>query len=133
MLSTSLFLVTSCSKDEGTNSINEEIVFPNLVGTWEWVQTTGGINNFLDNPEISETTRDIIITPTHFEFFVDGEPLANREYIFTLEESIVTGEEEFVVTFLDDNFRDVVQKDGDVIIFTDDCVACFISVYKLKN
>lgn len=124
---------TSCDKDDDTAIAQEEVQFPDIIGVWEWVETSGGIEDDTDSPESSGITRDIIITPTNFEFYIDDILFADRAYTFTLEQSLLTGEEEFIVTFLDDDFKDIVQKEGDVITFIDDCVDCFISVYRLKN
>lgn len=131
VLSTAL-LVSSCAVDDDSSE-ESQIELPEIVGVWEWVGTIKESDNTSDNPESSGTTRDIVITEDSFTFFVDDEVLAERAYDYSLQVSVLTGIEEFIVTFEDNGFRDIIRREDDFINFVDDCEECYISIYRLKD
>lgn len=129
-----LIVTVGCSSDDDIVSQNEpEVAFPEIVGTWEWVGTVNGLDDTTDTPEVSGITRDIVISDTEFIFYLGENILAQRSYEYSIEVSELTGLNEFMVTFDDNGFRDIIRRDDNFINFIDDCEDCYTSIYKVKN
>lgn len=126
-----ILFITACSSDDEV--VTMESGFPEIVGDWKWIGTTGGLAGASETPESLGITRDITITETDFIFFIEEEIFAERAYTLSVEESETTGLTEFIVTFEDNGFRDIVRREDDIINFIDDCDDCYTSVYQLKN
>lgn len=73
-----LFLSTSCQKDEDCNICNQ------LNGTWNWVESVGGIGGWTLTPETEKKTKKLIIDDFVFREYENDSLIFESKYSFLI-------------------------------------------------
>ncbi len=95
-----LFVLTigiiSCSSDDETQISNTD-----LIGTWNWTNTDGGIGFHIhETPETTGKTNQIILMDNYeFSIIENGSEISNGTYELTMRESISSQEKERFITY----------------------------------
>ncbi len=121
LLLVSLFIL-GCSNDDDQNSSL------NLIGTWDWVRSSGGFAGEIITPESTGTTMTLIITNTTITRIIDNDLVAS-ENPYTIEITETMSGELREMLIEGDAFGQIISLDGDSLILTGDCNDCFISEY----
>ncbi|NMM48555.1 hypothetical protein [Marinigracilibium pacificum] len=127
LLLLAVLIISSCSKSQNTPEINRQII-----GTWVWVQSSGGIDGRVDTPE--KNGHDILleISETKIKTFINDNIESIQDYHISIEEVMEGGTKE-VIIYDDGNYqKQSIYFKGDSLILIDQCIDCFNHVYK-KN
>ena len=106
----------------------EDIPVTNIVGTWNWISSTGGIAGVTETPEATGKTIQLMITQDSFRTYENGELTSESNYTIETKESLLYGElREMII--LEDGFCKMIIRNGNKLVLVDDCYDCFISEY----
>lgn len=123
-----LFLVgitfVSCSNDDDSSLDTSA----RIIGNWNWVSSSGGITGAMQTPQSTGNTQRLEITSTMITFFINGNFVSESNYTIEIRESVVlSGTHEMMI--LDNEFRNIIQFDGNNLFLNGDCNDCFASEY----
>jgi len=95
-----LFVLTlgmiSCSSNDETQISNSD-----LVGKWNWTETSGGLIYFEETPETTGKVIHMTLTDNYnFSVTENGNEISNGTYELTLKKSIYSGEMERFIKLL---------------------------------
>ncbi|MBV7441482.1 hypothetical protein KRX57_08615 [Weeksellaceae bacterium TAE3-ERU29] len=91
------FIVVSCNSDDETTVNNFDVI-----GSWNWTSTKGGINggNINETPTTTEKSIVLILTSSYdFSVTENGSQVSNGKYELKMEKSIYSGEMERFISF----------------------------------
>ena len=119
------FTICSCSSDDDqSNSLN-------LVGTWEWLRSSGGIIGETTTPESTGNTMRIEITNTIIRRYINNDLISERTYSIEVRETMSGELREMLIEAND--LRQIISVESNVLTLTGDCNDCFISEYSRTN
>lgn len=120
----SFAFLTRCTKGANESFENE------IIGTWEWVQSSGGIGGSVYTPEDVGETRSLIIFNTKIESYINGEK-AFEELYSTLITKCMSGDSCNMIIY-DENsmIEQEYQVDGDRLVLIDQLYDGFVNEYK---
>ncbi len=73
-----LFLAISCQKDDDCNICNQ------LNGTWNWVESIGGIGGWTLTPETEKKTKKLIIDNFNYREYENDSLIFESRYSFVI-------------------------------------------------
>ncbi|RCW92004.1 hypothetical protein [Winogradskyella arenosi] len=83
------FALSSCSTTDDETAISNS----DLVGSWQWTQTAGGLFYSEETPETTGKELELSLTDANnFSIAENGTEIANGTYALSLETSIYSGE-----------------------------------------
>jgi hypothetical protein len=125
-----LFLVTiiiSCS-DNDDNSVDK-----NLIGTWSWVSSSGGIAGTTNTPATTGKNIDLKITSDNkYFYYTNGIISSQGTYQFSTQKSIVDGTNKTSIVFSADGERIIDKIDSSNLYLSDNYYDGFGSYYIKK-
>ncbi|MCF8371937.1 MAG: hypothetical protein K9H64_09960 [Bacteroidales bacterium] len=114
--------LSSCSKkDSFLNSTD-------LLGTWTWIKSTGGISGTVETPESTGNQVTIEITEDMFAKYVNGVLEQELSYYLVKGQSIWTPQLSDLMIFEDESKQSVEMDDNKLILY-DECYDCFQNEY----
>jgi hypothetical protein len=115
-----LSLGLSCSKD-GNDAMDD------LIGSWNWIRSSGGIANKISTPESTGDVKKVSISNRFIEWFENGTSVSKVKYTIKTQESLLFNENrEMIVT---EDIRLLFTVDGNYLMLAGDCPDCGISEY----
>ena len=116
------FTICSCSNDDDSTSLN-------LVGTWNWVRSSGGITGAILTPASTGSTMRLEITSTVIKKYMDNDLISERTYSIQVRESSIFGEPRDMIIH-ENNSRQIIDLEGTNLTLIGDCNDCFTSNYE---
>ena len=112
----------SCSNDDdGTTT--------QLNGTWNWIQSSGGITGGTDTPESTGNTMRLEITNSVVKSYKNGDLVSERNYTIESGESLIFGEQRQMIVY-EDQFKQTFVVSENTLSLYDECNDCFVSEYE---
>jgi len=106
----------------------EEIPVTGIVGTWNWISTTGGIAGVTETPESTGNEIKLEITLDSIKTYLNGTLTSEVKYSLQRKKSVLFGElREMII--LEDGYRKMIDRKENNLVLTDDCYDCFMSEY----
>lgn len=115
-------ILMSCSKD------NPILDAKDLIGTWRWVKSTGGISGDTETPESTGKQIALEISEDTYKKFVNGVLELEQTYFIGKGQSIWTPQISDLL-ILEDDSKQSIELDGNKLILYDECYDCFQNEY----
>lgn len=115
----------NCSNDDDTGTS------ANLVGTWDWERSSGGITGETTTPESTGSTMTLEITNSIIRRYLNDDLLSERSYSIEVRESMSGEFREMLI--LESGSRQIINIEGNTLTLIGDCNDCFISEYSRTN
>jgi hypothetical protein len=113
-----------------------------LFGSWEWVQTSGGLAGQIKNPATEGQTQSVEFSSTGiYKLFINGEQKSKTKYSLSYLTAVHNADSPVLVTYenlgsghqSDDIVKQYLTFKGeDTLYLNDECVDCFNYVYVRK-
>ncbi len=116
-------LLFSCSDDE-----KGQLFVAEIIGNWDWVESTGGIDGRTDTPASTGNQIVIEFRVGSYKKYVNGE--LEDEMTYKLEEgqSIIFGEKTVQIIF-QNGWKQSIERCDSKLILHDECLDCFRNEY----
>lgn len=114
--------LASCSKKDNFQASTD------LLGTWNWVKSTGGISGTVETPESTGNQITLEITEDTYKKFVNGNLEIEQSYVIVKGQSIWTPVISDLI-ILEDDSKLSVDISGDKLILYEECYDCFQNEY----
>ncbi|OGS71082.1 MAG: hypothetical protein A3F91_10230 [Flavobacteria bacterium RIFCSPLOWO2_12_FULL_35_11] len=115
-------LTINCSYDDEVN-INQQ-----LIGEWKWIESSGGIQGEILNPQTTGENRNIEITSDKIKYYTNGILTSEFDYYLQKGESIRTNEKTDLMIYENDRKQSIVLN-GNKLILYDECYDCYQNEY----
>lgn len=116
------FSIWSCS-------VNDEKTTVEIIGTWNWIGSSGGIAGTTETPESTGDERKLEISKDSIKSYLNGVLNLKTTYTVETRESLLFNEpREMIIS--GNGFRQIIDFDGDDLILIGDCNDCFTIGYK---
>mgnify|MGYP001814671050 CR=1 FL=1 len=114
-----VLMLTGCSKDtvEGND----------LLGTWQWVETSGGMDGTIESPQTTGNDILLEITETSIKRYINGDLESDLTYTLQTGESIRGGQREIIS--YENDWKQSVELSGNQLILYDECYDCYQHEY----
>jgi len=112
----------SCTKDDA------ELMNTSLIGNWNWIESSGGIDGRIETPNSTGNTIRIQITNTNIKKYVNGNLESNLNYSIYIGEVIEGGSREIIL--YEDEWKQSVYLSGNQLTLIDQCSDCFHNKYE---
>ena len=115
-------ILLNCSEDDDT--IDEKQV----TGHWIWIKSTGGIDGRTETTASTGNTIKLEITKKSVKRYVNGDLVSDLGYTLQTMESGLFGKPMDMIRY-ENGSDQVIERNQEQLIFTDDCFDCFQHVY----
>ena len=102
-----------------------------LVGSWEWVESSGGFAGTTTSPSSTSSSRQIVITATTIQYYLDGSLLQTDSYSIQTKKSIFGGDKQMLV-YESERPSQSFEVDDNKLLLNDECNDCYQSEYDRK-
>lgn len=102
-----------------------------LVGSWEWVESSGGFAGTTTSPSSTASSRQIVITATTIQYYQDGSLLQTDSYSIQTKKSIFGGDKQMLV-YESGRPNQSFEVDDNKLFLNDECNDCYQSEYDRK-
>ena len=117
------FLAFSCEREEQSQ---KEL----LVGNWEWISSTGGIDGRTETPVSTGKQVKIVITKDSVKVYENSVLKQKNSYKISREKSVLDNKIKEMIIY-NSGFRDSFMIDSqNQLHLIGDCFDCFASLYK---
>ena len=118
-----LLCLIACSDE------TDEAQTQSILGSWQWVGSSGGIAGQTETPESTGSSRRLDISSTTIRTYRNGVLTATVDYFISTQESQLYNEpREMVVQ--ENGFRSIIAWEGDQLVLIGDCADCFTETYR---
>lgn len=100
-----------------------------LIGTWEWVFTSGGQSGMTITPATEGYTQLLQFTKQNVTKYRDGSVQSSMPYTLDRGESIYTGQEETLIQFGSGGMTQSVVIEADTLLLREECFDCYSHKY----
>jgi len=121
----SLFLIFSCKDDNDNPTLSNQ----DLIGSWTWKKSTGGIDGRTETPESTSKTIKLVISNDAVKIYENGNLKSESNYKLQIKESIDGGNKPMLIysqSKPSQNFK----ISGNKLYLNDECLDCFNSEYE---
>ncbi len=120
-----VFTFSSCSKeDDNLNS--------NLIGTWNWIGSSGGIDGITETPESTGNQIILKISSDTIKNYINEDLKFISEYKIEIKESNIYNDNRRTI-ILENAPNKIIEITGDKLILIDDCNDCYMNEYIKAN
>ena len=112
-------------------NIDENINEVKVIGNWNWIESTGGIDGRTETPASTGNHIRLEISRNFIKKFVDDVEVFELIYSIQTRQSILFGENRDMI-ILENNFNQTIELSENQLILFDECNDCFQNVY-VKN
>lgn len=119
-------IISSCSSDDDSSNTTS-----NLVGTWDWVRSSGGITGEIITPASTDSTMKLEITNTMIKRYINDDLIFENRYTIEIRETMSGEPREMIVE--SNGSREIIDLERSTLTLTGDCSDCFISDYEKNN
>lgn len=116
-------ILTSCQKAEIEDARDE------LKGSWDWVQSSGGIGGWTLTPNSEGYSQRLEFTNKKVTKYRADTVQFDQSYSLSKDMSNITGEEELMINPGPGNIGSTLLLDGDTAYFLEECFDCFSHKY----
>jgi hypothetical protein len=116
------FSIWSCS-------VNDEKTTAEIVGTWNWIGSSGGIAGTTETPESTGDERKLVISKDSIKSYSNGALNSKTTYTVETRESLLFNEPRKMI-ISENGFKQIIDFDGDDLVLIGDCNDCFTIGYK---
>lgn len=106
----------------------DEVPVTGIVGTWNWISSTGGIAGVTETPESTGNKIVLVISMDSIKTYINGVLSSESKYTIETKESLLFGEPREMIIY-EDGFRKMIDRSGSHLALIDDCYDCFTSEY----
>jgi len=132
----SLFLILLIVFGAACAGSGHDALLSQLIGTWQWEGTSGGIAGDTTTPPEDDPVRTIVIRADRtFAFEMDGKETARRRFKITQEESIHSGKPARAIRFEDNDTVRIItlSEDQQTLTLSDNVHDGFSSTYRRRR
>jgi len=123
------FFIVSCSKENNPEMCIDDIC---IDGKWEWVESYGSKAGLTITPESTNETRELIITESRYQEFVDNELIVDLEYEFVKSDELSSSTNDSLILKLVTSNWYAVFEENENLILTEPCSDCWTHTYMRK-
>jgi len=116
------FSIWSCS-------VNDEKTTSEIIGTWNWTGSSGGITGTTETPESTGDERKLEISKDSIKSYLNGELNLKTKYTVEIRESLLFNEPRKMI-ISGNGFNQIIDFNVDTLVLSGDCNDCFTSEYK---
>lgn len=116
------FSIWSCS-------VNDEKTTGEIIGNWNWIGSSGGIAGTTETPESTGDKRKLKITTDSIKSYLNGAVYLKTKYTVETRESLLFNEPRKMI-ISENEFKQIIDFDGDTLVLIGDCNDCFTTEYK---
>lgn len=123
-------IIVSCTKDKTVNNKSYIDVPTTLIGSWNWLYSSGGFAGVTYTPETTGEVRKIEFdADNNFKYYVND--ILKSEHTFHIEKSkSITGQDSaLIITNLLWSRQSITFRTSDTLILLDECYDCFGHCY----
>jgi len=110
-------------------SVNDEKTTSEIIGTWNWTGSSGGIAGTTETPESTGDERKLEISKDSIKSYLNGELNLKTKYTVEIRESLLFNEPRKMI-ISGNGFNQIIDFNGDTLALSGDCNDCFTSGYK---
>ena len=96
-----------------------------LVGTWSWEETSGGITGGVENAETTSKIPALVITKDSIKEYEKGILMGARAYHLKTRKSIRSGKNERMIIYEDESTPHSFKLQGKELILYEECYDCY--------
>lgn len=117
------FTILGCTKEDNIGS--------ELIGSWKWIGTSGGVGGINETPESTGDEKILIISSDSIKAYTNEQLNFETSYSIEISESdIFQGERKMII--YNNGARKVFTLTNNKLILIDDCKDCYINEYLKK-
>ena len=116
-----LFSIIGCSSETSTTKNNS------IVGKWNWVESSGGIDGRTETPKSTGKTIQLEISNSKIKKYVDGALVSENTYSIQTGPSIFGGEKKLIV--YENEWKQSFSRADNQLFLNDECYDCFQNKY----
>ncbi len=117
-----IIVLIGCFQNENDNPNSQ------LIGEWNWIQSTGGFAGTTETPESTGNEISIVFTDSIFKRFVNGILDTEENYTIELGESIRNSEETELIIY-EYRIKQSFENIDDTLMLYDECIDGYTSKY----
>ena len=107
---------------------SEKVTQQKLIGTWNWIGSSGGIDGRTETPESTGKSKRLEISSNTIKRYQNGDLVVTNTYTIQTRESIIFGEPREMLVYTE-NFSQVFELKQNELTLFDMCNDCFVSAY----
>ena len=115
-------ILSSCTKKDDIDVASE------ILGTWTWVKSTGGVSGNTETPESTGKEITLEVTEDTYKRYVDGDLEIELSYFLVNGRSIWTPVITDLLVFEDDS-KQSVEMSTDKLSLYEECYDCYVHEY----
>lgn len=96
-----------------------------LVGTYDWKETSGGISGRVENSENASKIPALVITNDSIKEYENGILMGARAYHLERQKSIRTGKNEMMIIYEDGSVPHSFELKGQELVLYEECQDCY--------
>ncbi len=116
-----VIIFISCSNDDEINN--------QLLGSWNWLESSGGISGTTTTPASTGNTITLVISNNSLKQFTNGNLTFETNYRIEVRKSEIFGNQREMIIY-ENGFKKSFERKGDKLTLFDECSDCFQSEYK---
>jgi hypothetical protein len=116
------FSIWSCS-------VNDKKTSAEIIGTWNWIGSSGGLAGTTETPESTGDERKLVITTDSIKSYLNGALNLKTKYKVETRQSLLFNEPRKML-ISGNGFRQIIDFDGKSLVLIGDCNDCFTDGYK---
>ncbi|NGY38519.1 hypothetical protein FQU23_013490 [Flavobacterium sp. XN-5] len=116
-----LFSIISCSSESSSTKNNS------IIGKWNWVESSGGIDGRTETPKSTGKTIQLEISNSKIKKYVDEALVSETAYTIQTGTSIFGGEKKLIV--YENDWKQSFSRADNQLFLNDECYDCFQNKY----
>ncbi|NMH29269.1 hypothetical protein [Flavobacterium silvaticum] len=125
ILLTLLMTILGCSSDDNSNPVAANT---QIIGQWNWIQSTGGLAGVTESPESTGNTITLTISDTSVKRYVNGTLASESAYTIDIQPSIFGGEATMLI--FPEDMKQSFEISNDILHLNDEFADGFSSTYE---
>lgn len=120
-----IIIFVSCSN----NNDDDDSIDNQLVGSWNWLESSGGIAGTTTTPASTGNTMTMVISNNSLKQFTNGNLTLQTNYTIEVRKSEIFGGQREMIIY-ENGFKKSFEIKGDKLTLFDECSDCFQSMYE---
>ncbi|HBK70607.1 MAG TPA: hypothetical protein DDZ39_02940 [Flavobacteriaceae bacterium] len=110
-------------------SNNDDDIDNQLVGSWNWLESSGGIAGSTTTPTSTGNTISVVISTNSLKQFTNGNLTFETNYTIEVRKSEIFGGQREMIIY-ENGFKQSFERKGNKLILYGECNDCFQSEYE---
>lgn len=115
----------------GCSNDDDEIRDAELVGNWNWIEASGGIDGITETPKSTGNTILLEISNSTVKKYVNGNLESERNYSTEVRESLIFGESKNMIIYQNGINQTILLTEDNLTLY-DECNDCYQNEYSRK-